>query len=64
MDEEKNKVKRKPYDDEEEETYTYDVRKPMASLNEEKNSTFDIRKQTGINVAKSVFDKGSIFKTG
>ena len=63
MDEEKIKEKRKTYDDEEEEKYTYDVRKHMASINEEKNSAFDIRKQTGINVEKSVFDKGAIFKT-
>ena len=50
-------------DDEEEETYIYDVRKPMEFINEGENGVFDIRKQTGINSAKSVFDKGSIFKT-
>jgi hypothetical protein len=46
-----------------EETYMYDVRKPMAFINEGEHGVFDITKQTGLNTAKSVFDKGSIFKT-
>ena len=50
-------------DDEEEETYIYDVRKPMEFINEGENGVFDIRKQTGINSAKSVFDRDSVFKT-
>lgn len=52
-----------PPDDEVEEAYMYDVRKPMLSLNDGENDVFDIKKQTGINSAKSVFDKGSIFRT-
>ena len=46
-----------------EETYMYDVRKPMAFINEGEHGVFDITKQTGLNTAKSVFDKYSIFKT-
>ena len=52
-----------PPDDEEEETYMYAVRKPAAYLNDDDNNVFDISKQTGINSEKSVFDKGSIFRT-
>ena len=52
------------YYDEEEETYMYDVRKPMAFLNEGNNGVFEVSKQTGINTDKSVFDKGIVFKTG
>ncbi len=51
------------YDDEEEETYLYDIRKPMEFINEGKNGVFDITKQTGLNTAKSVFDKSSTFNT-
>ena len=55
---------RKPVnDDEEEETLMYDVKKPMAFINEGKNGVFDISKQTGLNTDKSVFDKGSVFRT-
>ncbi|MBE5826540.1 MAG: hypothetical protein E7307_07875 [Butyrivibrio sp.] len=50
-------------DDEEEETYLYDIRKPMEFINESTTGVFDITKQTGINTAKSVFDKGAAFKT-
>lgn len=50
-------------EDEDVETYMYDIRKPMEFINEGENGVFDIRKQTGINTAKSVFDKGSIFRT-
>lgn len=49
--------------DEDEETYTYAVRPKMGYINESQNGVFDIKKQTGINTAKSVFDK-SIFRTG
>lgn len=49
--------------DEDEETYLYATRKPMEFINESKNGVFDIKNQSGINTAKSVFDK-SIFKTG
>ncbi len=62
----KQEEKRKkpvPLDDEEEETYMYDVRKPMAFINEGENGVFDITKQTGLNSAKNVFDKGAVFKT-
>lgn len=48
-------------DDEEEETYMYDVRRPMAFINEGANGIFDIKKQTGLNTAGSVFDKNTIF---
>ncbi|MCR5510035.1 MAG: hypothetical protein K6F54_03695 [Lachnospiraceae bacterium] len=51
-------------DDEDVETYMYDVRKPMAFLNEGNNGVFEVSKQTGINTDKSVFDKGIVFKTG
>ena len=51
-------------DDEDVETYMYDVRKPMAFINENKDGVFDAKKQTGINTAKSVFDRGIVFKTG
>ena len=46
-----------------EETYMYDIRKPMAFINEGEHGVFDITKQTGLNTAKSVFDKGAVFKT-
>ena len=52
-----------PPDDEDEETYMYAHRKRAAYLNDDENSVFDVRKQTGINTEKSVFDKGSIFRT-
>ena len=63
-DEEKKNI-RKPFpnDDEEEETYMYDVRKPMEFINEGEHGVFDIHRQTGINSAKSVFDKSTTFKT-
>jgi hypothetical protein len=51
-------------DDEEEETFMYDIRKPMAFINEGDNGVFDINRQTGINTAKSVFEKGTLFVTG
>ncbi len=59
----KGDVTPSPPDDEVEETYMYDVRKPMAFINEGKNGVFDITKQTGINSAKSVFDKTTTFRT-
>ena len=62
-DDEKRRISPPVNDDEEEETYIYDIRKPMAFINEGKNGVFDITKQTGINTAKSVFDKGSVFNT-
>ena len=61
-DDEKRKIS-PPGDDEDEETYMYDIRKPMAFINEGEHGVFDITKQTGLNTAKSVFDKGSVFKT-
>ncbi|MCR4596838.1 MAG: hypothetical protein K5673_08650 [Lachnospiraceae bacterium] len=51
------------YYDEEEETYMYDVRRPMAFINDSEHGVFDISRQTGINTAKSVFDRGAVFKT-
>lgn len=51
------------YDDDEEETYMYDVRRPAPYLNEGNTGVFDIKMQTGLNTAPSVFDKGSIFRT-
>lgn len=57
----KNKIR--PNDDEEEETYLYDTKKMMGFINESKNGVFDIKYQSGINSAQSIFDKGSIFKT-
>jgi hypothetical protein len=53
-----------PISDEEEETYMYDIKKPMAFINEGENGVFDIKKQTGLNTAKSVFDKTTTFRTG
>ena len=61
-DDEKRKIS-PPGDDEDEETYMYDIRKPMAFINEGEHGVFDITKQTGLNTAKSVFDNGSVFKT-
>ena len=61
-DDEKRRIS-PPVNDEEEETYIYDIRKPMAFINEGEHGVFDITKQTGINTAKSVFDKGSVFNT-
>ena len=52
------------YYDEEEETYMYDVRKPMGFINDSESGVFDISRQTGINTAKNVFDRGAVFKTG
>jgi hypothetical protein len=46
-----------------EETYIYDIKKPMEFINEGEHGVFDITKQTGINTAKSIFDKGAVFKT-
>ena len=51
------------YYDEEEETYMYDVRKPMAFINDSESGVLEISKQTGINTAKSVFDRGAVFRT-
>ena len=45
------------------ETYLYDIKKPMEFINEGEHGVFDIKRQTGINTAKSVFDKGAAFKT-
>ncbi len=50
-------------EDEDVETYMYDLKKPMEFINEGENGVFDIHKQTGINTARSVFDKGAVFKT-
>jgi hypothetical protein len=50
-------------EDEDVETMMYDIRKPMAFINEGEHGVFDITKQTGLNSAKSVFDKGSVFRT-
>lgn len=50
-------------DDEDVVTFMYDIRKPMAFINEGKNGVFDLSKQSGINTAKNVFDKSAIFKT-
>jgi hypothetical protein len=58
----KEELKKNPPPEEEEETYMYAKRKPMEFINEGKNGVFDIKYQTGINTAKSVFDK-SIFHT-
>ena len=33
------------------------------TYNEGEHGVFDITKQTGLNTAKSVFDKGAVFKT-
>ena len=55
--------RKKPYDPDEEETYLYDIHKPMEFINEGVNGVFDITRQTGINTAKSVFDKYTKFKT-
>ena len=57
-----DEIKRNLPMDEDEETYMYAVKKPEAFLNES-TGVFDIKMQTGINTAKSVFDK-SIFRTG
>ena len=51
------------YYDEEEETYMYDVRKPMEFINTSRQGMFDITAQTGINSQESVFDKTAVFKT-
>ena len=58
-----NSITSRPIDDEEEETYLYAVRKPMEFINEGENGVFDVKKPTGLNSAKSVFDKYSTFKT-
>ena len=50
-------------EDEDVETMMYDIRKPMEFINEGENGVFDIHKQTGINTARSVFDKGAVFRT-
>ena len=63
QDEEKNKKVPRYDPDEEEETYMYDIKKPAEFINEGKNGVFDITKQTGINSASSVFDRGATFKT-
>lgn len=51
------------YYDEEEETYMYDVRKPMEFINTSRQGMFDITAQSGINSQESVFDKTAVFKT-
>ncbi|SEF39307.1 hypothetical protein SAMN02910276_00038 [Butyrivibrio sp. Su6] len=45
-----------------EETYMYADKKPMEFINEGEG-VFDIKKQTGINSKKSVFDRTALFKT-
>ncbi|MBR6390711.1 MAG: hypothetical protein IKS16_05145 [Lachnospiraceae bacterium] len=52
------------YYDEEEETYMYDVRKRQPFINDTEAGVFDIKNQTGINTAKSVFDREAVFHTG
>ncbi|MBQ3798128.1 MAG: hypothetical protein II842_17940 [Butyrivibrio sp.] len=60
----KEEARRKnPPPDEEEETYLYAKHKPMEFINENKNGVFDIKNQTGINTAKSVFDRGTFITT-
>ena len=59
--EKENRKRFRPDDDEEEETYLYDVRKPAEFINESAGGVFDIKHQTGINTQKNVFDKSSIF---
>ena len=59
----KDDLKRNPPIEEDEETYTYAVRKREAFLNESSGGIFDSKMSSGINTAKSVFDK-SIFRTG
>ncbi len=49
------------FDEEDEETYTYDVKKPMKFINEGLGDVFDVRKMSGINTEQSVFDKGAVF---
>lgn len=63
QEEEKKKRKIRFDPDEEEETYMYDIKKPAAFINEGEHGVFDITKQTGINTAKNVFDRGATFKT-
>ena len=58
----KEELRKNPPPEDEEETYLYATRKPMEFINESKNGVFDIKYQSGINTAKSVFDK-SIFHT-
>lgn len=58
-----DEIKRNPSIEEDEETYMYAVKKREAFLNESSGGIFDSKMQTGINTAKSVFDK-SIFRTG
>ena len=58
----KEALRKNPPVDEDEETYMYAVKKRQAFLNESPG-VFDIKMQTGINTAESVFDK-SIFRTG
>lgn len=62
IDDRNNRVRRVNYEDENVETYMYDVRKPMEFINEGAGGVFDIRQQTGINSQKSVFDR-NCFKT-
>ncbi len=50
-------------EEEDEETLRYDVRPKQASINED-SGVFNIKKQTGINSAPSVFDKTAVFHTG
>lgn len=60
----KNKnINNRPNDDEDVVTFLYDVRKPMEFINEGEHGVFDITKQTGINTAKSVFDRTTKFRT-
>lgn len=58
----KERIKKLPNEDEEEETYIYDTRKKQGFINENKNGVFDIKNQSGINSQKSIFDRG-VFDT-
>lgn len=58
------RIKRLPPEDEEEETYIYDIRKATDSINANKNGVFDIKNQSGINTHKSVFDRGAFDTNG
>ena len=64
IDDRNARVRRVNAAEEDEETYMYDVRKPVEFINEGIHGVFDITQQSGINTQKSVFDRQASFRTG
>lgn len=61
-DTEKKQNAQRPIEEDEEETMTYQERRPIVSLNAAPG-VFESKMERGINSEKSIFDKTAIFRT-